>query len=56
MIPWLREAVRLRAAKGAAERATLQNAVTATNRQPDEAVDALHALTPEEIALVEGGK
>ena len=47
---------KLRAAKGEAERATLQNAVTATDRQIDEAVYALYALTPEEIALVEGGK
>ena len=47
---------KLRAAKGEAERATLQNAVTATDRQIDEAVYALYALTPDEIALVEGGQ
>jgi hypothetical protein len=46
---------KLRAAKGEAERATLQNAVTATDRQIDEAVYALYALTPDEIALVEQG-
>ena len=47
---------KLRAAKSEAERATLQNAVTATDGQIDEAVYALYALTPEEIALVEGEK
>ena len=56
MIPWLREAVRLRAAKSEAGRSTLQNAVTATDRQIDEAVYALHALTPDEISLVEQGR
>ena len=38
-----------------AEKATLQNAVTATDRQIDGLVYDLYALTPEEIALVEGG-
>ena len=47
---------KLRAAKGEAERSTLQNAVTATDRQIDEQVYALYALTPEEIALAEGGQ
>ena len=42
------------AGNGEAERSTLQNAVTATDRQIDEAVYALYALTPEEIGLVEG--
>jgi hypothetical protein len=37
------------------EKATLQNAVTATDRQIDGLVYDLYALTPEEIALVEGG-
>jgi hypothetical protein len=36
------------------ERATLQNAVTATDQQIDKLVYELYALTPEEIALVEG--
>ena len=47
---------KLRAAKTDSEKATLQNAVTATDRQIDQLVYALYALTPEEIALVEGGK
>ena len=47
---------KLRAAKSEAGRATLQNAVTATDRQIDEQVYALYVLTPEEIALVEGGR
>ena len=37
-------------------RAVLQNAVASTDRKIDELVYALYALTPEEIALVEGGK
>jgi Xaa-Pro aminopeptidase len=45
---------KLRAAKSEAERATLQNAVTATDRQIDALVYELYGLTPEEIALVEG--
>ncbi len=45
---------RLRAAKGDHERATLQNAVTATDHQIDQLVYELYALTPEEITLVEG--
>jgi hypothetical protein len=36
------------------ERRTLQNAVTATDRQIDALVYELYGLTPEEIALVEG--
>ena len=43
----------LRAAKSDGERATLQNAVTATDRQIDALVYDLYGLTPEEIALVE---
>lgn len=45
---------KLRAAKSDAERTTLQNAVTATDRQIDQLVYELYDLTPEEIALVEG--
>jgi hypothetical protein len=45
---------KLRAAKTDSEKATLQNAVTATDRQIDQLVYELYGLTPEEIALVEG--
>ena len=38
------------------ERATLQNAVNATNQQIDQLVYELYGLTKEEIALVEGTK
>lgn len=44
----------LAAAKTDAEKATLQNAVTKTDREIDQLVYQLYALTPEEIALVEG--
>ena len=44
----------LRAATSDKEKATLQNAVTATDPQIDQLVYELYALTPEEIALVEG--
>lgn len=44
----------LRAATSESEKATLQNAVTATDRQIDALVYELYGLTPEEIALVEG--
>lgn len=44
---------KLRAATADHERATLQNAVTATDNQIDQLVYELYALTPEEIALVE---
>jgi hypothetical protein len=47
---------KLRAAKSDAERQTLQNAVTATDQQIDALVYELYGLTPEEIALVEGGE
>jgi hypothetical protein len=47
---------KLRAAKSESERTTLQNAVTATDRQIDQLVYELYNLTPEEIALVEGAK
>ena len=46
---------KLRAAKSEQERRTLQNAVTATDRQIDALVYELYGLTPEESALVEGG-
>ena len=36
------------------KKATLQNAVTATDQQIDALVYDLYGLTPEEIALVEG--
>ena len=45
---------KLRAATSAAERATLQNAVTATDQQIDALVYDLYGLTAEEIKLVEG--
>jgi len=45
---------KLRATKSEGERRTLQNAVTATDRQIDALVYELYGLTPEEIALVEG--
>ena len=45
---------KLRAAKSETERATLQNAVAATDRAIDALVYELYGLTPEEIALVEG--
>ena len=44
---------RLRAATAESEKATLQNAVTATDQQIDQLVYELYGLTPEEIALVE---
>lgn len=44
----------LRAAKTDAEKATLQNAVTKTDREIDQLVYQLYGLTPDEIALVEG--
>ena len=46
---------KLRAAKSETERATLQNAISATDRAIDALVYELYGLTPEEIALVEGG-
>jgi hypothetical protein len=45
---------RLRTAKTDAERATLQNAVQAADRQIDALVYELYDLTPEEIRVVEG--
>lgn len=42
------------AAKNDAERSALQNALTKTDRDIDQLVYQLYALTPEEIALVEG--
>jgi len=47
---------KLRAAKSESEKATLQNAVTATNRQIDQIVYELYDLTPKEIALIEGAQ
>jgi hypothetical protein len=47
---------KLRAATSESEKATLQNAVTATDRQIDQLVYELYQLTPEEIALVEGAQ
>jgi hypothetical protein len=47
---------KLRAAKTDAEKATLQNAVSKTDHDIDALVYELYALTPEEIALVEGRK
>ena len=45
---------KLRAATSESDKATLQNAVTATDQQIDRLVYELCALTPQEIALVEG--
>jgi len=42
------------AATADAEKATLQNAVTATDQQIDQLVYELYGLTAEEIKLVEG--
>ena len=47
---------KLRAATLDAEKAVLQNAVTATDQQIDALVYELYGLTPEEIKLVEGGQ
>jgi hypothetical protein len=45
---------KLRGATAESEKATLQNAVTATDRQIDALVYDFYGLTPEEIQLVEG--
>jgi hypothetical protein len=47
---------KLRAATADGERQTLQNAVTATDRQIDALVYELYGLTAAEIALVEGAE
>ena len=47
-------APKLRAAKSDAERATLQNALTATDAQIDVLVYDLYGMTEEEIRIVEG--
>lgn len=47
---------KLRSAKSETERATLENAVAATDRAIDALVYELYNLTPEEIALVEGSR
>jgi hypothetical protein len=47
---------KLRAATAERERATLQNAVTATDQQIDALVYELYGLTPAEIKLVEGAQ
>lgn len=44
----------LRAAKTDAERHTVENALAKTDHDIDQLVYQLYALTPEEIALVEG--
>ena len=44
---------KLRAAKSESDRATLENAVKATDRAIDAWVYELYGLTPDEIALVE---
>lgn len=44
----------LRAAKNDAERHALENALAKTDHDIDQLVYQLYALTPEEIALVEG--
>jgi type I restriction-modification system DNA methylase subunit len=44
----------LRTAKSDAEKITLRNAITKTDREIDRLVYQLYGLTPEEIALVEG--
>jgi hypothetical protein len=46
----------MRPATADSEKATLQNAATATDRRIDQLVYELYELTPEEIALVEGGQ
>ena len=45
---------KFRSAKSEGDRATLQNAVSATDRAIDALVYDLYGLTPDEIALVEG--
>ena len=45
---------KLRTATLAAEKAVLQNAVTATDQQIDQLVYELYGLTADEIKLVEG--
>jgi len=47
---------KLRTATLAAEKAVLQNAVTATGQQIDALVYELYGLTADEIKLVEGGQ
>ena len=47
---------KLRAARTDSEKVTLQNAVSKTDQDIDALVYELYALTPEEIALVEGAK
>ena len=47
---------KLRAATSDSEKATLQNAVTATDQQIDALVYDLYGLTKDEIKLVEGGQ
>ncbi|MFM8421346.1 MAG: TaqI-like C-terminal specificity domain-containing protein, partial [Verrucomicrobiota bacterium] len=46
---------RLRTARGEIERATLRNAVTATEQQINAAVHGLFGLGPEDVAVVEAG-
>ena len=46
---------RLRAADSDSDKATLQNAVDAADREIDQLVYELYGLTQDEIALVEAG-
>ena len=47
---------KLRGAKNEKERGVLQNAVDSADRKIDDIVYDIYALTPDEIALVEGGE
>ena len=47
---------KLRSAKNEKERGVLQNAVDSADRKIDDIVYDIYALTPDEIALVEGGE
>ncbi len=47
---------KLRSATADADKATLQNAVTATDQQIDQLAYELYGLTEAEIKLVEGGQ
>jgi type II restriction/modification system DNA methylase subunit YeeA len=47
---------KLHTAESKSEKATLQNAVDATDREIDQLVYALYELTKDEIALVEAGQ
>ena len=47
---------KLRSAKNEKERGVLQNAVDSADRKIDDIVYDIYGLTPDEIALVEGGE